>query len=103
VRRTLIYIEQSIKAALGSFVFAANASLSRSTVAAGISGFLADLWQRDGLIGNKPCDAFTVSVGLGATMTTQHVLDCYMIVAVTLRLIHPAEFIELTFTQTMDS
>jgi hypothetical protein len=42
VRRTLIYIEQSIKAALGSFVFATNALLCWSTVAAGISRFLPE-------------------------------------------------------------
>jgi uncharacterized protein len=103
VRRTLIYIEQSIKAALAPYVFAANDSLTWSTVAAAISSFLTDLWQRGGLMGNKPSDAFTVSVGLGSTMTAQNVLDGYMIVAVTLQLIHPAEFIELTFTQTMGS
>jgi phage tail sheath protein FI len=36
-------------------------------------------------------------------MTSQDVLNGYMIVAITLQMIHPAEFIELTFTQTMSS
>jgi phage tail sheath protein FI len=103
VRRTLIYIEQSIKQALAPYVFAANDSLTWSTVSAAISSFLTDLWQRGGLMGAKPSEAFTVSVGLGSTMTAQDVLNGYMIVAVTLQLIHPAEFIELTFTQTMGS
>lgn len=103
VRRTLIYIEQSIKASLAPYAFAANDSLTWSTVAAAISGFLTDLWQHGGLMGEKPSDAFTVSVGLGTTMTAQNVLDGYMIVAVTLQLIHPAEFIEVTFTQMMGS
>lgn len=103
VRRTLIYIEQSIQQALEPYVFAANDSLTWSTVSAAISSFLTDLWQRGGLMGDKPSNAFTVSVGLGSTMTAQNVLDGYMIVAVTLQLIHPAEFIELTFTQTMGS
>lgn len=103
VRRTLIYIEQSIKLALAPYVFAANDSLTWSTVGAAISSFLTDLWQRGGLMGSKPSDAFTVSVGLGSTMTPQDILNGYMIVAVTLQLIHPAEFIELTFTQTMGS
>jgi len=31
------------------------------------------------------------------------VLNGYMVVAVTLQMVHPAEFIELTFTQTMGS
>jgi hypothetical protein len=103
VRRTLIYIEQSIKLAMNSFVFAPNDSLTWSTVSAAISSFLTDLWQRGGLMGNKPSDAFSVAVGLGTTMTAQNILDGYMIVAVTLQLIHPAEFIELTFTQEMGS
>lgn len=103
VRRTLVFIEQSIKQALAPYVFAANDSLTWATVSAEISSFLTDLWQRGGLMGNKPSNAFSVAVGLGTTMTAQNVLDGYMIVAVSLQLIHPAEFIELTFTQQMGS
>jgi phage tail sheath protein FI len=40
--------------------------------------------------------------GLGSTMTAQDVLDGYMIVQVTLQMIRPAEFIELTFKQKME-
>lgn len=103
VRRTLIYVEQSIKTALQSYVFAANDATTWATVTASITSFLTGLWQQGGLMGAKPTDAFTVSCGLGQTMTPQNVLDGYMIVAVTLQMIHPAEFIELTFTQTMGS
>ncbi len=101
VRRTLIYVEQSIKQALQTYVFAANDATTWSAVTASISSFLTGLWQQGGLMGSKPSDAFTVSCGLGSTMTSQNILDGYMIVAVTLQMIHPAEFIELTFTQTM--
>jgi phage tail sheath protein FI len=101
VRRALIYIEQSIKVALQPYVFAANDATTWSTVTAAISSFLTNFWQQGGLMGAKPTDAFTVSCGLGSTMTAQNILDGYMIVAVTLQMIHPAEFIELTFTQTM--
>jgi len=101
VRRTLIYIEQSIKFALQSYVFAANDATTWTTVTAAISGFLTGVWQQGGLMGAKPTDAFTVSCGLGSTMTAQNILNGYMIVAITLQMIHPAEFIELTFTQTM--
>jgi uncharacterized protein len=44
-----------------------------------------------------------VACGLGSTMTAQNVLDGYMIVAVSMQMIRPAEFIELKFTQTMGS
>lgn len=103
IRRTLIYIEQSIKLALQPYVFAANDSLTWSTVIAAISSFLTGLWQGGGLMGAKPSEAFTVNCGLGSTMTSQNILDGYMIVAITLQMVHPAEYIELTFTQTMGS
>ncbi len=103
VRRTLIYIEQSIKLALNPYVFAANDALTWTTVTSAIASFLTGLWQQGGLMGSKPSEAFTVQCGLGSTMTAQNVLDGYMIVAVTLQMIHPAEFIELTFKQTMGS
>ncbi|OYY71786.1 phage tail sheath family protein [Sphingomonas sp. 28-63-12] len=103
VRRTLIYVEQSIKTALRNYVFAANDATTWSTVTASISSFLSGLWQQGGLMGDKASDAFSVACGLGTTMTDQNVLDGYMVVAVTLQMIHPAEFIELTFTQKMGS
>jgi hypothetical protein len=101
VRRTLIYLEQSIKAALEPFVFAPNTGQTWATVTSMVSGFLTGVWSRGGLMGAKPSDAFSVACGLGSTMTGQDVLDGYMIVQVTLSLIRPAEFIELTFKQTM--
>jgi len=103
VRRTLIYVEQSIKTALQSYAFETNGAPTWVAVTASISSFLTGLWQQGGLMGVKASDAFTVSCGLGMTMTAQDVLDGYMIVAVKLQMIHPAEFIELTFTQAMDS
>lgn len=101
VRRTLIYIEQSIKNALQSYVFAANDATTWATVTASISSFLTGLWQQGGLMGAKASDAYTVSCGLGSTMTPQDILDGYMNVSVMLQMIHPAEFIQLTFRQNM--
>jgi phage tail sheath protein FI len=99
VRRTLIYIEQSIKRALQSVAFAANDSTTWSSVTSSISTFLTELWQSGGLMGANASEAFTVQCGLGSTMTSQDILDGYMIAAVTLQMIRPAEFIELTFKQ----
>jgi phage tail sheath protein FI len=101
VRRTLIYIEQSIKQSLQSFVFAANDAKTWTTVTSMISNFLTTLWQAGGLMGAKPEEAFTVACGVPTTMTGLDVLNGYMIVNVSLQLIRPAEFIELTFTQRM--
>jgi len=101
VRRTLIYIQQSIQQALQPFVFAANDGATWTTVTAMISNFLTQLWASGGLMGDKASDAFTVQCGLGSTMTGQDILDGYMIVSVTLQMVRPAEFIELTFKQAM--
>lgn len=101
VRRTLIYVEQSIEAALQPFVFAANDGKTWVAVTSMVSNFLQGLWSQGGLMGAKADEAFTVSCGLGSTMTPLDILEGYMIVQVTLQMIRPAEFIELTFKQKM--
>ncbi|MEO9130056.1 MAG: phage tail sheath C-terminal domain-containing protein [Sphingomonas sp.] len=103
VRRTLIYLDQSIKQGLEAFTFAANDGSTWVAVTAMISGFLTQLWQAGGLMGDKASDAFTVLCGLGSTMTGEDILNGEMVVSVTLQMIRPAEFIELSFTQTMQS
>lgn len=102
VRRTLIYVEQSIKGALQPFVFAANDGKTWVTVVAMVSGFLQGLWNQGGLMGATASEAFSVECGLGSTMTGQDILDGYMIVQVTLQMIRPAEFIELVFKKKME-
>jgi phage tail sheath protein FI len=101
VRRTIVYIEQSVKNALNPFVFAANDGQTWVAVTSMISNFLQGVWSQGGLMGDKASDAFTVQCGLGSTMTAQDILNGYMIVQVTLQMIRPAEFIELTFKQQM--
>jgi hypothetical protein len=102
VRRTLIYIEQSIKNAMDPYVFAANDGNTWTKVIAMVSSFLQGLWSQGGLMGNSASEAFTVQCGLGSTMTGQDILEGYMVVQVTVQMIRPAEFIELTFKQTME-
>lgn len=103
VRRTLVYIKQSMKTALQPFVFAANDDRTWGAAAGMISGFLTGLWKQRGLIGAKAGDAFNVRCGPGSAMTGQHILKGCMVIAVRLQMIHPAEFIELTFTQQVQS
>lgn len=103
VRRTMIYVDQSIKNALSQFVFAPNNGNTWVAVTSTISSFLTGLWSQGALMGAKASDAFTVQCGLGSTMTSQDILEGYIVVAVTLQIIHPAEFMELTFRQKMQS
>jgi phage tail sheath protein FI len=101
VRRTMIMLEQSIKAACQAYVFAPNNSQTWSSVKQMISSFLTSQWKAGVLMGSKPSDAFSVDVGLGSTMTGNDVLDGYMNVSVRVCLVRPAEFIVVTFQQLM--
>jgi uncharacterized protein len=102
VRRTLIYLEQSIKNSLNQFVFNANDGNTWVTVVSTISNFLQGFWSQGGLMGATASEAFSVQCGLGSTMTPMDILNGYMIVQVTIQMIRPAEFIELTFKQKME-
>ena len=101
VRRTIIYIETSIKNTLNGYVFSPNDGSTWVAVQASISNFLNNLWKEGGLMGAKASDAYTVQVGLGSTMTSDDILNNIMRVSVKVCLVHPAEFMELTFEQMM--
>lgn len=101
VRRTLIFIEQSVKEAAKAYVFAPNDASTWVNVQSMISNFLNDLWKQGGLVGPKASDAFSVSVGIGSTMTGEDILLGIMRVAVKVAVSHPAEFISITFQQEM--
>ncbi|MEA3046050.1 MAG: uncharacterized protein QOJ53_382 [Sphingomonadales bacterium] len=101
VRRTMIYVEQSVKQALEAMVFKPNTAQTWVTVVAMIESFLHGLWASGGLMGGSAEEAYNVQAGLGSTMTPQDVLEGIMRVHITLQMVHPAEFIELTFKQQM--
>lgn len=101
VRRTLIYIEQSIKAAAKAYVFEPNTSSTWVLVRSMISSFLSDLWKQGGLVGLTASDAYEVQIGLGATMTPNDILDGVMRITVKVAVSRPAEFIVITFQQKM--
>ncbi|WP_417591679.1 MULTISPECIES: phage tail sheath family protein [Flavobacteriales] len=101
VRRTLIYLEQSVKEAAKAYVFAPNDGSTWVNVKSMISNFLINFWKQGGLVGPTPADAFSVNVGLGSTMTGDDVLNGIMRVSVKVAVSRPAEFIEITFQQEM--
>lgn len=101
VRRTMIYVEQSVKQALEAMVFKPNTAQTWVTVVSMIESFLHGLWAAGGLMGSTSNEAYVVQAGLGSTMTPQDVLEGVMRVHITLQMVHPAEFIELTFKQQM--
>ncbi len=66
-----------------------------------ISNFLRGLWNSGGLQGASPADAFSVEVGLGKTMSAEDILNGIMRVTVKVAVVHPAEFIIITYEQQM--
>jgi phage tail sheath protein FI len=94
-------MEQSVKIALGAFVFKPNVQNTWLDVQSSITNFLTAQWNNGVLAGATPGDAFSVAVGLGVTMTPQDILDGYMRVEIKLAVVRPAEFIVVTFQQQM--
>lgn len=101
VRRTMIFLEQSVKAAARAYVFEPNVASTWTVVKSTISNFLNGIWKQGGLAGAKPEDAFSVQVGLGSTMTSQDILNGVMNITVLVAISHPAEFLVITFQQQM--
>ncbi|MCB0675235.1 MAG: phage tail sheath family protein, partial [Saprospiraceae bacterium] len=101
VRRTVIFIEQSIKYAAEAYVFQPNVSATWTNLRALITNFLTNVWQQGALAGATPEDAFSVDVGLGTTMTAVDILDGIMRITVKIAVTRPAEFIVITFQQQM--
>jgi hypothetical protein len=99
VRRTMTFLEQSIKSAAEAFVFAPNNATTWSTLRATVSSFLANQWQSGLLAGQSAEDAFSVEIGLGATMTPNDILDGVLKMTIKVAITRPAEFIVITFEQ----
>ncbi len=101
VRRTIIMLEQSIKAALRAYVFEPNDANTWTTVKSMVVNFLTDKWKQGALAGSSPEDAFDVQIGLGTTMTGVDILEGKMLMTIRLAISRPAEFIVVTFQQQM--
>ena len=99
VRRTMTFLEQSVKFSAEAFVFSPNNATTWSTLKATVSNFLTNQWQGGLLAGTSPEDAFEVSIGLGSTMTPNDILDGVLKMTVKVAITRPAEFIVITFEQ----
>ncbi len=99
VRRTMTFLEQSIKSAAEAFVFEPNNSSTWTSLRATVNSFLNTQWLGGVLEGSSPSEAYAVDVGLGTTMTANDVLDGLLKMTVKVALVRPAEFIVITFEQ----
>ena len=94
-------LEQSIKIASKAYVFEPNDSGTWTTMKSMIDSFLYNQWKKGALVGSTPDDAYSVSIGLGATMTADDILEGILRITVLVAISRPAEFIEITFQQQM--
>ena len=101
VRRTMIFLEQSIKNAARAYVFEPNVAGTWINMKSMIENFLLSVWKQGGLAGASPEDAYSVHVGLGDTMTAEDILEGILRITVLVAISRPAEFIEITFQQQM--
>ncbi len=99
VRRTLTFLEQSIKFAAEAFVFAPNNATTWSTLRATVANFLTNQWQGGLLAGQSAEDSFEIEIGLCSTMTPTDILDGVLKMTVRVAITRPAEFIVITFEQ----
>ena len=99
VRRTMIFLEQSVKNAARAYVFEPNDANTWINMKCMIENFLRSVWKRGGLAGSTPEEAYEVHVGLGDTMTNDDILEGTMRITVLVAVTRPAEFIEITFQQ----
>ncbi len=101
VRRTMSYLEISVKNAARIYVFEPNDANTWTTMKCMVDNFLRSVWKRGGLAGATPEEAYEVHVGLGDTMTADDILEGILRIRVLVAISRPAEFIEITFQQQM--
>jgi uncharacterized protein len=97
----MMMIEQSCRAALQAYAFAPNDAATWAAVTSAIGSFLTGLWTQGGLQGATASAAFSVSCGLGTTMTAEDILNGLLKVEVLVAISHPAEFLVITLQQQM--
>ena len=101
VRRTMIFLEESIKNAAKAYVFEPNVASTWLNMKSMIENFLMGVWKQGGLAGASPEDAYSVHEGLGDTMTPEDILEGILRITILVAISRPAEFIEITFQQQM--
>lgn len=102
-RRTMIYIEESVKNIAKTYVFEPNVETTWLNMKSMIGSFLSSVWEQGGLVDAVPEEAFAVEVGLGETMTSDDILKGIMRITVKVAITFPAEFIEITFEQQVQN
>ena len=99
VRRTFLFVEQSLDSGLQYAVFEPNGKALWDTVRQSISGFLDSVWRQGGLAGATRDEAFYVNVGYNLTMQQADLDNGLLIVEVGIAPLFPAEFVVIRISQ----
>jgi len=102
VRRTAIFIEQSIYNGIQWAVFEGNDHLLWSSLRANIASFMDGLFRAGAFQGEKASDAYFVRCGLGDTMTQDDIDRGQVIVIVGFAPLKPAEFVIIRLQQKVN-
>lgn len=93
VRRTLSWIETSLKEVCRFAVFEPNNQITWFQLRGLCRAWLRRLWLEGGLAGADEASACSVRVGLNESMTATDIRKGYLVVDVAVALLRPAEFI----------
>ncbi len=94
-------IKAGIQMAMQAYVYQANDANTWQAVHAMLNSWLTSEWVEGTLAGATAAEAFSVSVGLGSTMTADDLLDGVLRVRVRVRLSGSTEPVELDYMQIM--
>jgi hypothetical protein len=98
VRRLFLFVERSVRDAVGWAVFLPNTATTRRDLATTIRSFLYSLWNQGMLDGASHSDAYTVQCD-GSNNPDVDVRNGLLTVDVTFRPPYPAEFVRIRFRQ----
>jgi uncharacterized protein len=98
VRRTMVYLEQSVKGGTWWAVFEPNTPALWGKISRNTSAFLKQFWQSGGLLGQTAEEAFYVKVDSTNNPPEQMEMG-YLVVEIGVSIVRPAEFVVLQFTQ----
>ncbi|WP_338149520.1 phage tail sheath family protein [Xenorhabdus bovienii] len=102
-RRLVSYATVHLAQLARMYVFEPNNELTWMKCKGQSYNWLRQLWLQGGLYGSREDEAFTVQLGVNETMTEEDVRAGKMMMKVSLALLYPAEFIEISLvfdTQT---
>jgi phage tail sheath protein FI len=98
VRRLFLFVERSVRDAVGWAVFLPNTATTRRDLATTIRSFLYSLWNQGMLDGASHSDAYNVKCD-GENNPDVDVRNGLLTVDVTFRPPYPAEFVRIRFRQ----